>query len=1100
MLLSQGHGAPGSHGGCLGVRASRFAGIICIAAFVAVWGWVSPRSALGGSGDTRPTRENGKAPFLGLQAVLMGPATTATTAGSWKSPYETESNDVDDPVAENPVSMLALGTVPADLVSARSTAMQQAITEQSAGGMNPQLKSLPHDKQPIRELYTFGAPATNVNGVYDAQSPGGCFAGLRVATQTRSLAPDGTFKKESDPVPSLLDFAYKHALMDFWEARADTMTNVEFTNCSHYKQDPARLKDTPKWDNLWWLNGHMMYPSVLWSNAAAHPNTPLFVGAPDNLPLLTKRATRRRLENKEFGMFGRTSDFYHLAKHEKVERAALISHLTFLNYFKSQQIGIDAPLMGWTMVARANGATDEGLASGMLGMSTRFAVAGSHAADLLQTVNTYVDGFGDRLLLLQNKETLECLLTFEGSSMTDIKDWLSNLNFFPTDFCAFGQTHKGFRAKLYRMVAAIDYRQSIRRKMKNCAGVTVSGHSLGGAQAELFAGCANNPRGPEQVGHMDHRLTSIPKGTPRKMASWYSDHAPGNFLQNKVNKWCIDVDGMGKTSYRSRVIMYPCEFPSNNWDGDQKWSLNEEGFIVNALSGKCMDKNVSNNALVQQACQFGSADTLQKWEITEEGFLRNKKNGQCVDGDMTLMTCPFTDQRWEIRPSGHVVNKLSGLCLDVEGAPGVKDGSKLLLFTCEDHSDSDQRWELLANGMLRNKLSGKCVAKKITPKTATRPSLILGPCDGAAKDITTWQHTSEGYLMNTESARCMNVEGLPGVEDGLEINMWACQHVGILTSGRWILDKRGFIINVGLDAAAIRHSHKASIETSMYRCIEVYGEPVHDKEKLLDGARLWLDFCKINSDQKWQITEKGYIRNVIGGQKCLGVVNKKHWVNPEVPALWIDNCIDPDDPAMYVEMKWRKKSNGELRNIFSRKCLAWSSHEKSTANHGLTKSERVVSPMQCSDPQAVTKWDFTPNGTVISRSSGKCLDLGGPPTEGNPPLAMQLCEAGKESQQWELLPNGFLKNKLRSMCAGNFIDAAEPDHMISILKDCPTGSEQQWDMYPDGQIQNKASGHCLDAPKSIQNAPDFQLTVSRCDPGRAEQKWDKIPTPMVSVD
>lgn len=894
--------------------------------------------------------------------------------------------------------------------------------------------------------------------------------------------------------------------MDFWEARSDNQGKVELFNCTYYQQNPPRLKDTPKWDNLWWLNGHMIYPSILSNNAAANPNTPAFPQAPNNLPLLTPLKTRR-LSEREFGMVA-AKDFYQLTAVQKVERAALLAQLTFLNYFRSQQIGASVTLLDWTMVARANGATDEGGAAGMLGMSTQSAVTGSVQHDLLQTVNSFYDGEQDRVLLLQHKQTLECALIFEGTG--DFKDWLANLNFAPTDFCGFGKTHKGFRAKLFRMVAGIDYRQSIARRLANCAGVAVAGHSLGGAQAELFAACANNPRGNDETGYMDHRLMAIPKGTPKKMRSWYSDHAPGNFLQNRGNKWCIDVDGRSMSIYRSKVITYPCEFPSAPWSDDQRWSMNADGFIVNKLSGMCIDGNVTESPVVQSACQFQSVDTLQRWQLTDEGFLQNKGNGKCINGDMKLDVCPFSDQVWEIKASGHVVSKRSGKCLDVEGNPGVADGTRLALWSCEDDDDTDQRWELLSNGQLRNKLSGKCAVEQIQPRKETRPILVLGPCDRPgtpAHPSSTWQQTSEGFIQNRATGRCLNVWGQPGLEDGSEIDVVRCDSEGILTPGRWAFDDQGFLINVGYVTHLLKRTalgtwdlgKQGKMEDTIYQCVTVSGGRVYEKKLLMEGSTLHLDFCKLSSDQKWEVTEAGFIRNVIGSQKCLSVVHREHSPDPVVPQLWIDNCLDISDPALFLEMKWSKTAQGELRNELSHDCMGWSDKVKSTTNHGLTKGEVRVTEMQCSDPDTFGLWDFGPNGTMTSRHNGQCLDLGGPSFAANPPLAVHTCEVGKESQQWEFLPDGFLRNKLKQMCAGNFIDAANPSLRILILKDCPTGDSQKWDLLPSGQIRHKVSGYCLDAPHDTQAAEPYQLTLWTCDPARAMQQWDKIPTPMVEV-
>jgi hypothetical protein len=595
---------------------------------------------------------------------------------------------------------------------------------------------------------------------------------------------------------------------------------------------------------------------------------------------------------------------------------------------------------------------------------------------------------------------------------------------------------------------------------------------------------------------------SIPKGTPKKMKSWYSDHAQGNFLQNEGNNMCVDVEGTAMTTYRAKVILYPCEFPDSKWDADQKWSMDAAGFIVNKFSGMCVDGNVTmGTTVVQRSCQFEAVERFQQWHMTSEGFLQNKENGKCIDGKMLLGMCPFSDERWQIRPSGHVVNRVSGKCLDFLGDPGVDDGSPLVLFTCEDSSETDQRWELLDNGHLRNKISGKCAVEHLTATTASRPAMVLGACDVAA---SVFEHTSTGALRNVATGLCLNVEGSPGIEDNDVVDMWACQDKGLVVPGRWLIDARGFIIMVGLQEDAIWHSTDAGtrpMHNDMYKCVEVRGEDhVSDKGKHVEGAELWMDYCKVNTDQKWEITESGMIRNVLGGQKCLSVIHKTHTADPLVPALWIDNCVDAADPALYAEMKWHRTSVGQLKNLFSYKCMVWTNDTKPTTNGGWTAKERVVKQMECGDGVSFDTWDFASTGAVVSRENGQCLDVAGPKWVKNPGLAVQACMPGKESQQWEMTSAGLLRNRAKGMCAGHFIDPGNPNTVLMILKDCPRNLAQQWEVQQDGQIRNKASGLCLDVPESTELAKFYELSVGTCHPAIPTQRWKKVPAPMVSVE
>merc|ERR1719210_611681 len=111
-----------------------------------------------------------------------------------------------------------------------------------------------------------------------------------------------------------------------------------------------------------------------------------------------------------------------------------------------------------------------------------------------------------------------------------------------------------------------------------------------------------------------------------------------------------------------------------------------------------------------------------------------------------------------------------------------------------------------------------------------------------------------------DTARCLNVAGTPGVANGSAITVQDCQDKGIYTTGLWRMDKEGFIVNLG------------STFKKQHMCIEIFATPWNETAKKEDGAKLFLDYCEVNTDQKWEMASNGMIKNVIGGQKCLSIV------------------------------------------------------------------------------------------------------------------------------------------------------------------------------------------------------------------------------------
>mmetsp|Transcript_79081 Transcript_79081/g.256450 ORF Transcript_79081/g.256450 Transcript_79081/m.256450 type:complete len:1131 (-) Transcript_79081:128-3520(-) len=970
-----------------------------------------------------------------------------------------------------------------EVTLAREELNRTAVVVDDGAPLRPTYRPTPQGRAIAVELYTFGAPATTQKGVYNPAAPGGCFPGLRIATQTRHFeVGTDNFRVKTDPVPSILDFAYKHALMDYMSAWQGNDKSNNITDCMFFFGEQARLKDTPKWDNFWWLNGHMIYPGVLRFQAEAPHNAPKYVGSPDDLPLMDRRLDAAPPSASNAAVFSKP--YYDLTTQEKVQRAALMAHLTFLTYFLPHQIDMDTPKIGWTFVGIANAATDEGAASGLVGMEIGSVVADSNAGNLLQTVDSFTDGFGDHAILMQHKTTLQCVLSFEGSNLKDVKDWLSNLDFFSKDFCGFGQTHLGFRAKLYRMLGGIDYRQSIHRQLSGCSSITVTGHSLGGAQAELFAACANNALEHGQPGYIDSRLFVMPKGEPRPLVSWFSDKAPGYFIKNRGNNFCIDVAGTAQTTYRSRVLFYPCETPTSAFSLDQQWEFQPDGFVVSVLNSLCLDGNVTGTAPKIWSCQRDLASTYQKWKLTPEGFLRNLKSGRCLLGEaMKLGKCPYSDQEWKITPSGAMQNLLSGKCLG--SFTGAMVGQPLALAECDDGGEGAPRWQLSEKGELMEMNSGLCAVAHYTTGQEAKPTLNFGPCN--AWNAIAWEMGEDATVRNVDTERCLNVAGLPGTKDNALISITSCISTVLYSSGIWGLDARNFVVNIG-------HGEK-----SAYKCLEIFGRPFLDADKSAEGALVHLDFCKVNTDQKWEFTDEGFIRNVIGAQKCLTIVDNTNSPDPPSPRLWIDNCIDPHDPALFTAMKWQKQGN-QLLNKFSQKCMAWSSPEDVDAKHTSPMGGEVVLPLSCSNTaKEYSGWEFR-NGTIVSTENGQCLSSSYVGFK-NPPLLLANCMAGDQQQQWELLPAGYLRNKLNGKCASNFLSSTAPEQMFVAMRRCPDGGHQVWEALPTGQIRNKAAQKCLDAPLPEQpGLKFFHITLNDCDAQRTTQLWWRELRPRTIVD
>lgn len=93
------------------------------------------------------------------------------------------------------------------------------------------------------------------------------------------------------------------------------------------------------------------------------------------------------------------------------------------------------------------------------------------------------------------KKDNRCILTFSGTNNGFFAgdDWITNLKASPASFCGLEQAvHTGFKSEVMRYVRSPEFQETIRPKLGGCGNLTVTGHSLGGAVASIFAACANN--------------------------------------------------------------------------------------------------------------------------------------------------------------------------------------------------------------------------------------------------------------------------------------------------------------------------------------------------------------------------------------------------------------------------------------------------------------------------------------------------------------------------------------------------------------------------------------------------------------------------------
>ncbi|CAE7894670.1 unnamed protein product, partial [Symbiodinium microadriaticum] len=550
-----------------------------------------------------------------------------------------------------------------------------------------------------------------------------------------------------------------------------------------------------------------------------------------------------------------------------LQKAYLMVHFTFVIYAPEMQtMHMDARLWGWNLVGYAE--------------SLPYANKGS----LVQ--------FHDHAALYQHPKSLECALVFEGSDRQDLSDWVYDADIKTSQFCGFEDVHSGFRDKLLAMLRSDDYDQAIRAKLPFCSRVAATGHSMGGAQAELFTACANRriPKPWQTDALSDHKLVAFHLTGPELLRPFLTEQVPGVVLRN-VNNRCLGVEGPMQTASGSALAAERCHAPGPR--AAQRWRLGEAGSIVNEATSKCLtavslagevvrgawsqqedirDSNVRRRAnwwmlttrrslslfvfaaILQMApltrIRHLDAPVVKRtWVHTPEGLLQQRSVGKCLNAKLQLQKCAFSDQQWEPTADGRLLHKLSGRCLDVSGEVAV-DGATFVLNDCAKGVEDAklQRWGISQHGVLQS-LSDVSLCIGVRVSEAGAQDLAVQSCPEEAFEDFRWHFLKGNFLRHVATGMCADVVGSPGTDRYAGIELAPCDNQALETPGIWSFSPEGFLLNQGSDWL------------SANKCISAH--PHGD-----DPSEVSLDVCDFGTDQLWEISE-GRIRNTLGSRKCI---------------------------------------------------------------------------------------------------------------------------------------------------------------------------------------------------------------------------------------
>jgi hypothetical protein len=124
------------------------------------------------------------------------------------------------------------------------------------------------------------------------------------------------------------------------------------------------------------------------------------------------------------------------------------------------------------------------------------------------------------------------------------------------------------------------------------------------------------------------------------------------------------------------------------------------------------------------------------------------------------------------------------------------------------------------------------------------------------------------------------------------------------------------------------------------KCIDVAGDPGKD-----NGSKIQIWDRQFSSDQKWEITQEGFIKNLLSGK-----------------------CIDVDGAP--------GKDNGSKLQLWDCEVSGYNAYNNSPTDQ---------------------KWEITQEGFIKNLLSGKCIDVGGAPGKDN----------GSKLQLWDCEVSGY---------------------------------------------------------------------------------------------